>query len=161
MAWLRGSLGALVLGALLSQPFSPTTKFSPEPKPLSTFDAALERPIPRPTRTRVSRSQPRPAPQPRWAYVRSREAILRCIRRAEGSSWTSVSPSGKYRGAYQFDRSTWDGVARRVAPPYVGLDPAKASPKVQSFIAWALYKDRGFQPWPPAMRRCRAQFSRS
>lgn len=157
---LRGSLGALVLGALLSQPFSPELQqnlgLAPELQPNQVIGwPSIERPIPRPSRTRVSRSQPRPAPEPRWTYVRSREAILRCIRKAEGSSWTSVSPSGKYRNAYQM---SWAFFIE------YGGDPAYAgrwehAPKwMQNAVAWRGYKARGFSPWPPAMRRCRVRF---
>lgn len=50
-----------------------------------------------------------------------------------------------YRGAYQFDQSTWDAYAD---PAWVGKDPADAPPSVQDAAARKLYAARGAQPWP-------------
>lgn len=95
-------------------------------------------------------------PQP---AVAGREAILRCIRRAEGSSWTSVSPGGTYRGAYQMDRSfflTYGG-----NPELAGKASDRstwawetASPAEQSDVAWRGYQARKLGPWPPAQGKC-------
>ncbi len=74
-----------------------------------------------------------------WAALRECES---------GGSYTVTNPSGKYRGAYQFDRPTWDSVAERHAPYLVGVDPAAASPADQDAVAWALYSERGASPWP-------------
>jgi hypothetical protein len=63
-----------------------------------------------------------------------------------------TNPSGKYRGAYQFDRPTWNSVAERHAPHLVGTDPAAASPADQDFMALALYSERGARPWPQCGR---------
>lgn len=53
----------------------------------------------------------------------------------------AVNPSGKYRGMYQFDLTTWHGVGG------VG-DPIDASPAEQTYRAQLLYNDRGRAPWP-------------
>jgi hypothetical protein len=74
-----------------------------------------------------------------WAALRECES---------GGNYAVTNPSGKYRGAYQFDRSTWDSIAARHAPYLVGVDPAAASPADQDALAWALYSDRGASPWP-------------
>jgi len=53
----------------------------------------------------------------------------------------AVSPSGQYRGKYQFSRQTWR--------EYGGTgDPAAAPESVQDAIAAKLLAARGTQPWP-------------
>lgn len=74
-----------------------------------------------------------------WAALRECES---------GGDYSITNPSGKYRGAYQFDRSTWNSVAGRHAPALVGVDPAAASPADQDAMALALYTERGARPWP-------------
>jgi Transglycosylase-like domain len=74
-----------------------------------------------------------------WAALRECEA---------GGDYSITNPSGKYRGAYQFDRSTWNSVAERHAPALVGVDPAAAAPADQDAMALALYTERGARPWP-------------
>jgi hypothetical protein len=59
-----------------------------------------------------------------------------------------VSPGGTYRGAYQFDRSTWNSAAGLAGrPDLVGVDPAAALPADQDLLALALFHSRGTQPW--------------
>jgi len=74
-----------------------------------------------------------------WAALRQCES---------NGDYTITNPSGRYRGAYQFDRSTWNSVAERHAPQLVGIDPAAASPADQDAMAYALYSERGPRPWP-------------
>jgi peptidoglycan hydrolase-like protein with peptidoglycan-binding domain len=53
----------------------------------------------------------------------------------------AVSPTGQYRGKYQFSRETWR--------EYGGTgDPAAAPESVQDAIAAKLLAARGTQPWP-------------
>ena len=73
------------------------------------------------------------------------EALRDC---ESNGNYAITNPSGKYRGAYQFDRRTWDSVADRHAPHLVGADPAGAAPVDQDFLALALYSERGARPWP-------------
>lgn len=81
-----------------------------------------------------------PGPSPsQW------EALRQC---ESNGNYAITNPSGKYRGAYQFDRSTWNSVAERYAPNLVGVDPAAASPADQDGMAFALYTERGASPWP-------------
>jgi hypothetical protein len=58
-----------------------------------------------------------------------------------GGDYGAVSASGKYRGAYQFDQSTWESVGG-------SGDPAAASPAEQDQRAAALKSQRGSSPWP-------------
>ena len=58
-----------------------------------------------------------------------------------GGNPAAVSPSGQYRGKYQFSRATW--------AEYGGTgDPAAAPEAVQDAIAAKLLAARGTQPWP-------------
>jgi hypothetical protein len=86
-----------------------------------------------------------------WA---GRERILACIRSFEGDYGTATG-NGHW-GAYQFVQSTWDGAAARAGyPQWVGRRASDAPPHVQDDVAWQLYTERGYQPWPPATRYCR------
>ena len=65
----------------------------------------------------------------------------------------SIAPAGRYRGAYQFSRSTWDWVAPQIGADYlVGVDPAEASPADQDRMAKALWDINGWAPWPACSR---------
>jgi len=68
--------------------------------------------------------------------------ILHRIAQCEsGGNPRAVSPDGRYRGKYQFDRQTWAAYG----PPG---DPARASEREQDRRALALYRARGTAPWP-------------
>jgi hypothetical protein len=63
-------------------------------------------------------------------------------------NYGAISPDGTYRGAWQFNQSTWNGaVARAGYPQWSGRDPATAPPGVQDAAAHQLYLERGNQPW--------------
>jgi hypothetical protein len=67
---------------------------------------------------------------------------LAAIRACESTNnYQAVSPSGKYRGAYQFDQPTWD---RFADDEYKGVDPAAAPPHVQDETASRVTYDA----WP-------------
>lgn len=74
-----------------------------------------------------------------WARLRHCEST---------GNYRAVSPSGKYRGAYQFDRQTWRSVGGTG-------DPAAASPAEQDHRAVRLYLERGASPWPRCGRHLR------
>ena len=63
-------------------------------------------------------------------------------------NYRAVSSSGIYRGAYQFDQRTWDGVAERHFPWLIGQDPIDVAPWWQDAMTRALWSERGKQPWP-------------
>lgn len=66
-----------------------------------------------------------------------------------GGDYGAVSSSGKYRGGYQFDQSSWNSAARHAGrPDLVGVDPAKASPADQDALARVWERVHGGDPWP-------------
>jgi len=72
------------------------------------------------------------APADGWAKLRFCES---------SDDYSAISPSGEYRGAYQFDIETWQSVGG-------SGDPAAAPPSEQDARARALYALRGHEPWP-------------
>jgi Transglycosylase-like domain len=76
-------------------------------------------------------------------------AELSRLRQCESTdNYRAVSASGLYRGAYQFDQTTWNDVADRFFPWLVGVDPIDAEPWWQDAMTRALWSERGRQPWP-------------
>jgi uncharacterized protein YabE (DUF348 family) len=68
------------------------------------------------------------------------EALAR-LRKCESGGNYANKKNPKYRGAYQYDYSTWAN--------YGGFyDPADAPPAMQDQKAWETYQRRGWQPWP-------------
>lgn len=112
----------------------------PPARPMPTTTTA---PPPPPTTT-----TPPPPPPPPAPLVPSDEALYQLRVCESSNNYGAVSYGGSYRGAYQFDQSTWDGVASRHFPRLVGVDPAAAAPADQDAMARALYRERGAQPWP-------------
>ena len=80
--------------------------------------------------------------------VLSDEELLRLRMCESTDNYQAVSSSGTYRGAYQFDQPTWDGVADRHFPWLEGVDPIDAEPWWQDAMTRALWSERGRQPWP-------------
>lgn len=62
-----------------------------------------------------------------------------------GSNYQARSSSGRYRGAYQFDRATFASVGGKG-------DPAAAPPAEQDHRARLLLAQRGGTPWPVCAR---------
>src|SRR5438445_12186064 len=58
-----------------------------------------------------------------------------------GGNPRAVSPSGRYRGKYQFDMETWHSLGGHG-------DPAKAPEWYQDKLALKLYRERGTAPLP-------------
>ena len=79
------------------------------------------------------------------------DPFLACTRGHESSGaggYQAVSAGGTYRGAYQFDRSTWNSAAALAGrADLVGADPAAVAPADQDLVAIALFHSRGTQPW--------------
>jgi hypothetical protein len=77
------------------------------------------------------------------------DASLARLRACEsGGNYRAVSANGSFRGAYQFNRQTWNSVASRHFPWLAGMDPAGAAPYFQDAMARALIRERGRSPWP-------------
>ncbi len=69
-------------------------------------------------------------------------AMLERIAKCEsGGDPKAVSASGRYRGKYQFSRTTWRSVGGKG-------DPAKATEREQDRRALKLYRRDGTAPWP-------------
>jgi soluble lytic murein transglycosylase-like protein len=67
--------------------------------------------------------------------------LARIAQCESGGDPTAISSSGRYRGKYQFTRSTWRSLGGTG-------DPARASEADQDRLALALYQQRGTAPWP-------------
>ena len=63
-------------------------------------------------------------------------------------NYQAISPTGMYRGAYQFSVETWDWIAGLYYEHLVGVDPAEARPSDQDRMAKSLYLLRGRGQWP-------------
>ncbi len=58
------------------------------------------------------------------------------------------NPNGVNFGAYQFRQTTWDNLARRNYPQLVGINPSQATSADQNRMAYVLYQEQGWAPWP-------------
>jgi len=85
----------------------------------------------------------RRAPAAREATARTNvSSTLQRIARCEsGGNPRAISPGGRYRGKYQFDRATWAALGGTG-------DPAAAPEAEQDRRAAALLRARGTAPWP-------------
>jgi len=54
----------------------------------------------------------------------------------------ATSPGGKYLGLWQFSKATWQDYG---GP---GDDPRDVSAYRQTLVAWKLFQDRRWEPWP-------------
>ena len=67
--------------------------------------------------------------------------LFRIAECESGGNPTALSPSGRYRGKYQFSMSTWSQLGGEG-------DPADAPEWLQDRIALKLYRRAGTSPWP-------------
>ena len=89
----------------------------------------------------------------KFHHVLSDAGLSRLRQCESGGNYSIVSANGLYRGAYQFNRTTWNGVAARHYGHLNGVDPAKASPYDQDRMARALWAEQGRRPWPVCGKR--------
>ena len=122
------------------------TRPDPTDAPRGSAPAPRATPAPAPTAppaTAAPAAAPAPPPPAtNGAPTAAESATLAKIRRCEsGGNYSIVSASGRYRGAYQFDVSTWRSIGG-------SGDPAAASPAEQDYRALLLLRLRGTRPWP-------------
>ncbi|MGI9603044.1 MAG: transglycosylase family protein [Acidimicrobiales bacterium] len=110
-----------------------------EPPPPTTTEPPPPPPTEPPPTTTAAPANPGEPTAAQWAALRNCES---------GGNYAAISPSGAYRGAYQFSQETWDWVAGGAASHLVGVDPAAAAPGDQDAMAVALWRLRGSSPWP-------------
>jgi hypothetical protein len=68
------------------------------------------------------------------------------LRQCESGGNYSINTGNGYYGAYQFDLGTWRSVG---GSGY----PNQASPATQDALAYRLYQERGWSPWPACSAR--------
>ena len=130
-----------------ADPVEPVQKPSKEPDPASepTVDSVSETEAPveqRAAPTQVDGRVPPPSGGPTAAQWNA-------LRKCESThNYAAVSPSGLYRGAYQFSQQTWDWVAGIHWPHLVAVDPIDTDPAWQDVMAYTLYAMRGWDQWP-------------
>jgi peptidoglycan hydrolase CwlO-like protein len=83
-----------------------------------------------------------PAPVTPTAPISVPDKLRQIAQCESGGNPSAVSPSGLYRGKYQFDPQTWKSLGG------AGDDPAAASEAEQDRVASLLYSQRGAAPWP-------------
>lgn len=122
----------------------PTTM--PPTTTTTTIDlAAARRELARASARRIAIERQRQALLAASGQPADREVILACIRAHEGGGYTTVSATGKYRGAYQMDSSFWASYGDGSAPT-----ADQATVASQDDAAWRGYLARGYGPWPPS-----------
>lgn len=123
------------LGAWAASETTTTTAPPPPPPPPPTTTTA---PPPPPTT-----AAPAPAASGSGCVI---PAYI--CRRESGFSYSALNPSSGAGGMYQFLPSTWNGIARQIAPQWVGTPPHLAPPAVQDqFAAYLWAGGAGCSHW--------------
>jgi hypothetical protein len=124
----------------------------PPPPPVIEADPGPAAPAP----ARAPAPAPAPSPsQPTYSGGGSCsgdvDCFLTCTRAHESDTsggYGAVSSGGTYRGAYQFDQSTFDAaVAGAGYDQYAGVPADQVPPEVQDAAAAQLYSVSGNRPW--------------
>ena len=89
--------------------------------------------------------QPTAADLPAGTIEQQWEQLRQC--NASGNYQYS-NPNGINHGVYEFRQSTWDRLARSHYPHLEGVNPSDAAPTDQDRMAYLLYNERGWRPWP-------------
>lgn len=101
-------------------------------------------PTPEPTTTATSTPEDPPA-IPAGTTEQQWEQLRQC--NANGNYQYS-NPNGVNHGVYEFRQSTWDRLARLHYSHLEGVRPSDAAPADQDRMAYRLYEERGWRPWP-------------
>lgn len=119
----------------------------PTPTPTAT-----PAPTASPTATPTATASPTPAPTtlpdptiPAGTTEEQWEQLRQC--NANGN-YQHANSNGIHFGAYEFRQTSWDDLGRRHYPHLVGVNPRDAAPADQDRMAYALYEERGWAPWP-------------
>ena len=128
------------VGQVLDIPSAPTAVPADVLASLGAGNAPAPAPVAsrRSVRTPAQGATRTQAVRPSGGAGGNRAAIRAC---ESGGVYGAVSSNGRYRGAYQFDRQTWQSVGGTG-------DPAAASPAEQDARAAQLRSQRGSNPWP-------------
>ena len=89
-----------------------------------------------------------PGVEDKFVNVLSENQLSRLRACESGGNYNATSSTGKYRGAYQFSRTTWNSIARMHYPFLEGTDPAQAWAWDQDRMARALWATSGRGQWP-------------
>ncbi|MCY3577761.1 MAG: transglycosylase family protein [bacterium] len=123
-------------------------------RPWPSCGASLPALLPGSTPTPTSTTDPATIPIPAGTTQAQWDHLINC---ESTGDYRAYNPAGPYLGAFQFNQPTWNGVASRHYPHLEGVDPRDASPADQHRMAYALWEERGWQPWP----HCGAPFRSS
>lgn len=147
------STSTTIVTTTTEAPTSTTTVYVPPPTTAPPTTAAPTRVEPAPEPDPVPEPQPEPelVPEPEPQYE---PAAAGCVipaficQRESGMSYTALNTSSGAGGMYQFLPSTWNGIARQIAPQWVGTPPHTAPPYVQDEFARFLWDGgRGCSHW--------------
>ena len=150
-----------------ASPLAPTATATGSPTPTAACAASARPPsgnaVDASTRRRAPRHRRHRGERPRRLLARAgrgrpdrrrspNDPFLACTRAHESDSaggYHAVSPGGTYRGAYQFDQSTWNSAAQLAGrADLVGVDPAPRSRRpTRTCSRSTLFHARGAQPW--------------
>ena len=85
--------------------------------------------------------------QIRRAWMGDDAKAIRVARCESSLNPKATSSRGTYLGLWQFSRSTWQAYGGQ------GSDPRAVNSYRQTQVAWTLYQDRGWGPWPTCGKR--------
>ena len=102
-------------------------------------------PTPAPTPTQTPEDPADDPPVPSGTTEDQWEQLRQCN---SNGNYQHSNPNGVNFGAYEFRQSSWDDLARRHYPHLVGMNPSEAASADQDRMAYALYEERGWAPWP-------------
>lgn len=122
---------------------TPTATPVPTASPTATPTATAS-PTPTATPTPAPTTLPDPT-IPAGTTEEQWEQLRQC--NANGN-YQHANSNGIHFGAYEFRQTSWDDLGHRHYPHLIGVNPRDAAPADQDRMAYALYEERGWAPWP-------------